>query len=213
MKTKKESEKKSERKTKILAVGDIHGDSGLVKRLAKKAEQENVDLVIFAGDITLGNREMKNIIAPFQKINMPVLLIPGNHEGGDTTDFLSQVYDNATNIHGYAFKKNDLGIFGAGTVDWGREGKNSDEILKLLRRGHKYIKDQDKKIMVTHMHHQGSKAEIFGFKGSKAVRKAIEEFHPDVLISAHIHEAGGLQEKIKNTFVINVSRNPTIFEI
>jgi len=206
----KQEEKK---KTRILAIGDIHGDSGLVKKLAKKAEQEKVDLVIFAGDITLANAEMKNIIAPFQKIKKPVLMIPGNHESEETTDFLSQIYDNATNIHGYAFKKDDIGIFGAGTVDWGREGKNSDEILRLLKQGHKYIKDQEKKIMVTHMHPRGSKAEIFGFRGSKAVRKAIQELKPDILISAHIHEAGGLQEKINNTFVINVSRNPTIFEI
>ena len=149
MKTKKDNEQNSEgiKKTRILAVGDIHGDSGLVKRLAKKAEQEKVDLVIFAGDITLGNKEMKNIISPFQKIKKPVLMIPGNHESGETTDFLSQIYDNATNLHGYAFKKDDIGIFGAGTVDWGREGKNSDDILQLLKKGHRYIKEQEKNLV------------------------------------------------------------------
>ena len=28
-------------KTKILAAGDIHGDTGLVKRLAERAKKEN----------------------------------------------------------------------------------------------------------------------------------------------------------------------------
>ena len=43
---------KPRKKIKILAVGDIHGDVGLVKKLAKKARDENVDLVILAGDLT-----------------------------------------------------------------------------------------------------------------------------------------------------------------
>ena len=60
---------------------------------------------------------------------------------------------------------------------------------------------------------QRSIAEFSGFEGSKAVTRAIKEFKPDVLISAHIHEAGGLQEKIGKTIVLHVARKPTIFEI
>ena len=30
------------KKTKILAIGDIHGDTGLVKKLAEKAKKENI---------------------------------------------------------------------------------------------------------------------------------------------------------------------------
>jgi Icc-related predicted phosphoesterase len=63
------------------------------------------------------------------------------------------------------------------------------------------------------MHPRGSKAEFSGVPGSKAVRKAIKEFKPDVLISAHIHEAAGMEEKIGKTKVINVSRKEKIFEI
>ena len=37
---------------KILAAGDIHGDSALAEKLAKKAEDENVDLVVLCGDLT-----------------------------------------------------------------------------------------------------------------------------------------------------------------
>ena len=33
--------KKLKKKTKILAAGDVHGDTGLVKKLAKKAEKED----------------------------------------------------------------------------------------------------------------------------------------------------------------------------
>ena len=50
------------KKSKILAVGDIHGDTGLVKRLAKKAKEEDVDLVILAGDLTFVEQSVKNLI-------------------------------------------------------------------------------------------------------------------------------------------------------
>jgi len=54
---------------------------------------------------------------------------------------------------------------------------------------------------------------VFGFEGSKAVRDAIEKFHPDILIHSHIHEAGGIEEKIGKTQVINVSRKEKVFEV
>ena len=67
--------------------------------------------------------------------------------------------------------------------------------------------------MITHIHPKGSKSEFSGFEGSKAVRKAIEKFQPDIAIFSHIHEAAGVEEKIGKTKVINVSRKEKIFEI
>jgi len=201
------------KKTKILAVGDIHGDTGLVKRLAEKAKKENVDLVILAGDLTLAEMSTKNLIGPFIKAKKQVLLIPGNHETMATADFLAEMYPNTKNIHGYSFIKNDLGIFGAGAGDIGINQVKDSEIFNVLKKGHESVKDLKKKIMVTHMHPRGSKAEFSGFAGSSAVRKAVREFKPDVLISAHIHEAGGLEEYSGKTKIINVSRKEKIFEI
>jgi len=202
-----------DKKSKILAVGDIHGDTGLVKKLAKKAKEEDVDLVILAGDLTFAEQSIKNIIGPFVKAKKQVLLIPGNHESIATVDFLAEMYPNTKNIHGYSFIKNDLGIFGAGAGDIGINKATDSEIFNLLKKGNERIKDLKKKIMVTHMHPKGSKAEFSGFKGSKAVEKAIKEFHPDIAICSHIHEAAGIEENIGKTRVINVSRKEKIFEI
>ena len=200
------------KKIKILAIGDIHGDTGLVKKLAEKAKKEDVDLVILAGDLTFVEQSVKNLIGPFIKAKKQVLLIPGNHESNATINFLAGMYPDTKNIHGYSIKKGDLGIFGAGGGDVINVTPDK-EIFDILKKGHDKVKDSKKKIMVTHMHPKGSKAEFSGFKGSKAVKKAIEEFHPDILVSAHIHEASGIEEKIKGTKVINVSRKAKIFEI
>ena len=202
-----------EKKTKILAVGDVHGDSRLVKKLAEQAKKENVDFVIFAGDITLAENEFKDIIKPFTEMKKQVLLIPGNHESVATVDFLAQVYPPTKNIHGYSFIRENLGIFGAGGADIGIHTINDSEIYSLLKKGNESMKGLDKKIIVTHIHPQGTKSEFSGFPGSKAVRKAIEAFRPDVAIFAHIHEAGGTEDMIGKTRVINVSRKGKIFEI
>jgi len=200
------------KKTKILAIGDIHRDVGLVKRLAEKAKKEKVDLVILAGDLTMEEQSTENLIGPFVKAKKQVFLIPGNHESPATIDFLAQAY-NVKNIHGYGFVKNGVGIFGAGTANIGIYQIGDKDIFKLLEKGNKEIKGAKKKIMVTHIHPLGSKTEMFGFEGSKAVKDAIEEFHPDILIHSHIHEAGGIEEKIEKTKVINVSRKEKIFEV
>ena len=203
----------SNKKTKILAVGDIHGDSRLMKKLAQQAKDENVDIVILAGDITYAEQEFKDIIKPFTDLKKQVLLIPGNHEGVATTDVLAEIYSPTKSIHGYSFIKNNLGIFGAGGADIGIHTITDAEIYKLLKKGNESVKNLEKKILVTHIHPFGTKSEFSGFKGSKAVRKAIETFKPNIAICAHIHEAAGVEDKIGNTRVINVSRKGKIFEV
>jgi len=200
---------KKSNKLKILAAGDIHGDSKLAKKLAEKAKKENVDLVILTGDI-MGFIDAKNLVKPFKDAKQKVLLLHGNHEDAADVDFLAQLY-NAKNLNAYSLKYKDVGIFGAG----GAVGFNASEkdIFDALKKGNKYLKDMNKKIMVTHMHPAGSKSEFSGFEGSKGIRKAIKEFHPDILIHSHIHEAEGIEGKIGKTRVINVGRKGKIIEL
>ena len=86
------------------------------------------------------------------------------------------------------------------------DGRKMEDTLFLF-------KDLEKKIMVTHMHPEGTKSEFSGFIGSKAVRKAIEKFRPDIALFSHIHEASGTEEKIGKTLAVNVSRRERIFEV
>lgn len=205
--------KKPAKKLKILAAGDIHGDTGLAKKLAEQAKKEKVDLVIIAGDLTNFERSTKNLLGNFEKAKKPVLIIHGNHESLATIDFLSEIYSGATNLHGYSFEKGDTGIFGAGGADFGMSSMSEKDFFETLKKAHQRIKDKKHKIMVTHMHPFRSKAEFSGFRGSQGIRKAIKEFKPDLLISGHIHEAEGIEEKIGKTKIINVGRKGRIFEI
>lgn len=206
-------EKNKEKKLRILAAGDLHGDTNLVKKLAERAKKENVDLVILAGDLTFADTQTKNLIGPFVKAGKKVLLVPGNHETMATTDFLAELYPNTHNMHGYSMKIKDVGIFGAGGADIGITVVSEKEMMETLNRAHEGIKDLKKKIMITHMHPQSSASEMSGFEGSVSIKKAIEKFKPDLLIHSHIHEAEGIEDKIGKTKILNVGRRGRIIEL
>ena len=217
MKSKEESKEQIQephKKLRILAAGDIHGDTSLAERLAEKAEKEKCDLVILCGDLTMMERSTDNIIGPFKKRNEKVLILPGNHETVATADFLAELY-GVKNIHGYSVKYGDVGIFGCGGANIGMFRLEEDEIYGLLKKGFDKIKYLKKKIMATHVHPSESKMEKFTkiFPGSEGVRKAIERFSPDILLCSHVHEAEGIEEKIGNTKVINVGKKGKIIEI
>ncbi len=203
-----------EDKLRILAAGDIHGDSILANKLAERAEKENIDLVILCGDLTFQEQSTDDIIGPFVKKHKKVLLIPGNHETVATADFLAEVY-GVKNIHGYSVKYKDIGIFGAGGANIGIHQLSEKEIYDLLEQGFKKIKYLEKKIMVTHVHPSGTKMEKFTkfFPGSDGVKRAIDKFKPDIMLCSHVHEAEGIEEKIGNTRVVNVGRKGKVIEL
>jgi len=208
------ADKTEHKKLRILASGDIHGDMGLAKKLADKAEKENVDLVILCGDLTFFDQSTEGIVGPFVKKNKKVLLIPGNHESLATADFLAELY-GVKNIHGYSVKYKDVGIFGAGGANIGLHQISEKDIYDLLKKGYDKIKYLKKTIMVTHVHPSETKMEKFSniVPGSTGVKRAVEKLHPDILLCSHVHEAEGIEEKIGKTRVINVGKKGKIIEI
>ena len=209
---------RKKKKLKILAAGDIHGDKALVKKLAEKAEKYNVDLVILTGDITFDETDVQGIIGPFLKKKKKVLIIPGNHETLATIDFLVDLYGpEVKNIHGYSLKIGNVGIFGVGgAISVGpRFTLTEDQIFETLKQGFEKIKDARKKIMITHVHPAESLMEKLSqfVPGSKAVKKAIKYFKPDIALCSHVHEASGLEEKLGKTKLINVGREGRIIEV
>ncbi len=199
---------------KILAAGDIHGDTSLAKKLAEKAEKEKVDLVILCGDLTFAEQSTSGIVGPFVKKNKKVILIPGNHETLATADFLAELYD-VTNLHGYSIKYKDVGFFGCGGANIGIHQLSEKEIFETLKKAHENIKNMKKKIMVTHVHPSETIMEKFTsfFPGSKGLKKAVDTFKPDLLLCSHVHEAEGIEEMLGKTKVINVGKKGKIIEI
>lgn len=207
-------QEKVNQKLKVLAFGDIHGDSLKAKELAEQAERENVDLVIICGDISNSETQLENIIGIFKDKNLKVLLIPGNHESMASADFLAELY-NFKNLHGYTYKINNIGFFGCGSANIGLFQLPENEIQNILEKGANYTKDCKKRIMVTHVHPADSKMEKFSdfIQGSTGVKNIINKHQPDILLCSHVHEAEGIEELIGKTRVINVGKQGKILEL
>ena len=203
-------------KLRILAAGDIHGDSLLCHRLAKKAVKENVDLVVLAGDLTFFEQSTEGIIGPFAEAGKKVLLLHGNHDELSTLNFLTDKYSNAHNLHDKSLKLRDVGIFGAGgTTQIGPLSVTSEEnMYKRLKHGLSYVDDSRFKVMITHEHPANTKmGKAFSIPGSQSIENAIKSFKPNIALCSHLHEAWGMEEKIGDTLLVNVGREGKIFEI
>lgn len=198
------------KKLKILTAGDLHGDSSISKKLAERAEKEKVDLVILTGDIT-GMVHTKNLIKPFLDRHQKVVFIPGNWESKSDADALSKMY-NMKNLEKNYLIYNNVGIFGIGSADWALF-PDDERTFKSLKKDFDKIKNLEKKILISHLHAEGTKSELSGVPGNAALRRAIDEFQPDLFIHSHIHELEGVEEKIGKTKVINVGKKGRIFEI
>lgn len=198
-------------KLRILAAGDLHGSSDLAERLAKKAKKGNVDLVILAGDIHGQVKKARGLIKPFKKNKTKVIFVPGNWDTSEESSSIQKIYD-IKNIDGYYVNYKGVSILGIGSPDFALD-IDKKESWDKLKKNFERITVNNKKILVSHIHISGSKAEFSGFPGSKILRKAVKKFEPDIVISSHIHEAEGIEELIGKSKIIQVGRNGKILEI
>jgi len=211
--TKKSKQDHKGKHLKILAIGDLHGDSRQALKLAERAKREHVDLVVLSGDLTFAEQSIDYLVGPFAKRKIETLIIPGNHETMATANFLEKLYaPRVRNVHGKGIKEKDIGIFGAGGANIGIFQLSEPEIYNSLKRGFEKIKNAKLKVMITHVHPSESLMSRLTthVPGSEGVRKAIERFQPDIAICSHVHEAEGIEEKIGKTKVICVGRRGKI---
>ena len=199
---------------KILAVSDVHGDQGTIKRLAKRAVDENVDVVFLCGDLVGHDEQFTNMIGPFIKAGKKVFLLHGNHESLADIEALAEVY-GAKVMHGNSVSYEGIGFFGVGGANIGPVMTSESDLFDKLKDGHERIKEYKKKVMITHVHPEGTLMQKLSdfVPPSRAVTRAINEFKPDILLCGHVHEAAGLEETLGSTKVINVAKEGKIIEL
>ncbi|MCK5449565.1 metallophosphoesterase [Candidatus Pacearchaeota archaeon] len=195
------------KKLKILAAGDLHGDMGIAKKLSEKAKKGKVDLVVLAGDIYGYTPGDGKILEPFRKANQKIVFVPGNCEFDEECEMLAR---DGKSIHNYYVTYGGVGIAGIGSPNWKLELDEED--LEGIKKNFEKMK-AGKRILVSHLHAEGTSAEFSGIPGDKILKRAVKYFKPDLLISAHIHEAEGIEDKIGKTKVIQVGRRGKILEI
>jgi Icc-related predicted phosphoesterase len=195
------------KKLRILAAGDLHGRVGDARRLSKKGLREKVDLVVLAGDVSGYGELNEDILRPFSEAGQKVVFVPGNC---DFDEERSRLIKHGKDIHNYYVTYEGVGIVGIGSPNW-KLGLDEGD-FDLIKKNFSKMK-AGKKILVSHLHAEGTRAEFSGVRGEKVLRDAVKKFKPDLLISAHIHEAEGLEDEIGKTRVLQVGRKGKVLDI
>ena len=206
---------------KLLIISDIHNDVENIVGLTRKASKLDFDVIICPGDITdynvpegFSQKDIaKIIIENLKSLGKPVLMLPGNL---DTYEVIEVLEKEGVSLHGKGRIIDDYGFYGYGgaKTPFKTPLEPSEEELKtMLEKAYEEVKDAKYKIQVTHAPPYNTLVDKISaglHVGSKVVREFIVEKKPILAISAHIHEARGI-DKINDTVLINSGRFPEGF--
>ncbi len=166
------------------------------------------------GDLHDGGseREAMPVIEALGDLGPSILIVPGNM---DPRGFAVRLWENA----GFSvLHKRSLYVMGTGFAGLGCVGTSDprmwrderwcyhsdDEVYISIKEAFEKISPFGRRVLVTHQPPRGILDRAFDGEatGSLGLRKFIEEFQPDLLFCAHIHEARG-EARIGRTLAVN----------
>lgn len=187
---------------KILAFVDLHGSLKALNKIKEQAKK--ADIIICAGDISIFSNDLDKLLLELNGLKKTVLIIPGNHEFDDDLKQLTKLFDNVIDIHKKCFVKDDYLFLGYGGSGFSMTDKDFEKISKKFEK--EIRRNENKKIiLVTHAPPHKTKLDsIMGEScGNKSIKNFIKKVNIHLVISGHLHENAGKEDKIKNTIIIN----------
>jgi len=194
---------KDEKRMKILAISDPHGDYSKIKKIMEEAG--DFDLAVIVGDLTHFGPDEKvdELIGMF---NRPVLAIPGNCDQKSILETLDA--SKAINLHGKTEQIGNIwfiGLGGSNPTPFNTPFELSEEEIEKALEGMvcsaENAEDCGTIVLLTHAPPHGVRDELpFGHVGSKAIQKFLDRV--DLIVCGHIHEAKGV-ETFGKTVVVN----------
>ena len=141
------------------------------------------------------------VIEALGALGPSILIVPGNM---DPMGFAVRLWENAgfSVLHKRSLYVMGTGFAGLGCVAtsdprrWRDEGRcyhSDEEVYISIKEAFEKISPFGRRVLVTHQPPRGILDRAFDGEatGSLGLRKFIEEFQPDLLFCAHIHEARG----------------------
>ena len=183
---------------RFLVVTDLHQKKPNVGWINEEIEKHGAEFVLFLGDVTdFGSKETARSIV--SAIDSKVYVIPGNC---DPLDLPEAVADVAVDMHGRSAEVGGYRIVGLG-------GSNITIFHTPFELDEDALYDGLKKnacegmILMTHAPSYGILDQIpSGLSvGSPAIKKIVDEYHPILALSGHIHEAIGVVEQDGTVFM------------
>ena len=188
---------------KLLLFSDLHIQLDLAKKLVEKSRE--VDVVIGAGDFAIMHQGLEETLQALRPIAKPLVIVPGNGETYEELKEAVKGWDNCYALHGNGIKLLGVDFFGiGGGIPVTPFGSWSYDFTENEAKN--LLKDlPEKAVLISHSPPKNilDKSSSGVHLGSTAVRAAIDEKHPRLLVCGHIHESGGRQEWLSNTLVVN----------
>lgn len=183
---------------RFLVITDLHQKRSALEWINAEIEKNSAEFVLFLGDVTdFGSGEDAADIV--SSIRSKVYVIPGNCDPRDLPQKVSSV---AEDMHGRSVMLDGIRLVGLGgsniTIFNTTFELTEDELYEGLRKN-----SCEGMILMTHVPSYGILDEIpSGLNvGSPAVKRIVDEFHPILALSGHVHEAIGVKVIDGTTFV------------
>jgi len=187
---------------KLLLFSDLHCDATAAKWLVDRAAE--VDVVVGAGDFATGRCGIQLTIDILRNIDQPAIVVPGNNESCDELREACRGWSTACVLHGVGARINEVDFYGLGggirvtpfgswSYDFTEE--QAEELLADWPYGG---------VIVSHSPPHGAvDTSQERNLGSVALRTAIEDKSPRLVVCGHIHESARRSETIGTTAIVN----------
>ncbi len=222
---------------RIGLVSDIEGAIDSAKSSAIKLKEQNIDFIVIAGD-TYENEQIRRMplyatstdnvselvegIRPYAELNVPVFIIPGNHE---ERRIYNQALKNLSKDHKNVFDLNakNADLIGINVVGMGgyhdsrfmpQNGfKLDDQAYTRAEKSLLSFQEQNEPIIfLTHGPPQAKKSGIdyvsgFGHVGDNRIAQILNKsnLHQIINIHGHIHEGGKQMESYPAGTALNIA--------
>jgi uncharacterized protein len=196
---------------KLLAFSDLHRDRRQAARLVEMAA--DADVVVGAGDYASNRLGLVRTIDVLSPISRPTVLIPGNNETDAALCGACAAFASAIVLHAEATEVDGHHFFGLGggvpptPLPWSFDLSESEAESALARC-------PEGAILVVHSPPKGCVDHAHGRHfGSDAVRAAIVEKRPPLVLCGHVHESWRQECVLADSRVVNVGPEGMFFEV
>jgi hypothetical protein len=182
----------------ILAFVDTHGSFSAWKKVKALAKKEKPKLLVCAGDISVFGANLDYMVQEINKLNIPCLIIHGNHESEAEMRTACSLFKNTVFIHKKVHEFDKYAFIGYGGGGFSFRDKEFEKVIKN-------ISTKTQIILVLHGPPYGTKLDdiVGSYSGNKSYRKYIEKQQPKLVLCGHIHENEGKIDHIKKSKIIN----------
>ena len=188
----------------ILCFSDLHLDLATARRLSARALAGNFDLLVSAGDLGLDGVHDRDLYDMLAKPGVPVLAVPGNHDGDDAYEQM---------IQAAGWKSIDRIVYRCGEYVFVGHGirTNPDDMAQEEARFRDFadsVEDvpAERLVLVSHLPPLGTLAardRRLIDQGSTALAEWILRRQPVAAICGHVHLREPVIERLGVTWVVN----------